>query len=225
MSAPAASAPTGFATQLRAATAPFHAAAEGSGLAERLVAGEVDVDGYAVLVVQLRAVYAALEEVARGVADDPDVGPLMDPRLERTVALDHDLAWLRANAHGPVDDEVLPATAAYVDRLGEVAGWPGGVVAHHYTRYLGDLSGGIVIGRALGRALGGGVDFYRFPADLDARSYKIAYRERLDAAAWASDQRAAITGEVVVAYEHNRAVFDAVHERILGCGAPTQVAP
>jgi hypothetical protein len=53
---------------------------------------------------------------------------------------------------------------------------------HHYTRYLGDLSGGQAIGRILARTFGpengDGTSFYRF--DVVPKPYEDAYRARLD---------------------------------------------
>ncbi len=64
------------------------------------------------------------------------------------------------------------------------AEWGGLYVAHHYTRYLGDLSGGQAIGRILDRDfdLGGrGISFYSFESVPKPKPYKDAYRARLDA--------------------------------------------
>ena len=58
------------------------------------------------------------------------------------------------------------------------------LVAHHYTRYLGDLAGGQVIGRTLEQlyALDGqGLAFYAFPDIGRPVPYRRDYRERLDA--------------------------------------------
>ena len=63
------------------------------------------------------------------------------------------------------------------------ATWPGGFVAHHYTRYLGDLSGGIFIGRVMQRRFGfdtNGIGFYLFADIADPRAFKDVYREQLD---------------------------------------------
>ena len=52
-----------------------------------------------------------------------------------------------------------------------------------------------------------GASFYRFPRITDPKSYKDAYRARLDALALDETGRAALRDEVLVAYEHNIAVF------------------
>jgi heme oxygenase len=199
----------GFAAALRAATSGNHAEAETATFVTDLLAGRLDLAAYARLVVQHAAIYAALERAVDANRDDTLVAPIAAPELERSARLDQDLAWVRERLTDEVEvDEVLPATASYVARLDEVgASWPGGVLAHHYTRYLGDLSGGIHIGRVLERRFGGGTSFYAFPAIPDVRAFKQRYRAALDALPLDAAERAAVTTEVTVAYRHNQAVF------------------
>src|SRR5690606_27166383 len=83
------------------------------------------------------------------------------------------------------------------------------VIAHHYTRYLGDLSGGLAIGRILDRTFeleGRGLSFYRFDG-VKAKLYKDGYRERLDALPLTDEQRAKGVTEVRNAFRHNQLVF------------------
>ncbi|MCB0889873.1 MAG: biliverdin-producing heme oxygenase, partial [Nocardioidaceae bacterium] len=88
--------------------------------------------------------------------------------------------------------------------------WGGFFVAHHYTRYLGDLSGGQAIGAILSREYGlsgSGVEFYAFPEIAKPKLYKDAYRERLDALALTSEEKHAVVEEVKVAFSLNQALF------------------
>lgn len=82
-------------------------------------------------------------------------------------------------------------------------------MAHHYTRYLGDLSGGQAIGRVLDRAFdlqGDGLSFYQFP--MRAKPYKDAYRARLDGLGLDLDDIDRVVDEVKVAFALNQALFD-----------------
>lgn len=214
---PATTTPIGFAAEIRAATTTTHAEAEGAGLLGQLVEGHLDVPAYAVLVAQLHHVYATLERVGAGLATDPVAGVFVDTALDRRDALARDLAWLRERG-AAAEHPILPATRAYGERLELVRAWPAGFVAHHYTRYLGDLSGGQYIGRAAQRHLGGGVDFYRFAAILDPRGYKIAYRAKLDAIALVLDaeERARLVTEVIAAYACNTALLDEAAQVLAG---------
>ena len=89
--------------------------------------------------------------------------------------------------------------------------WPGGFVAHHYTRYLGDLSGGQFLARAIERQLGldprTGTAFYDFSAVGDLTAFKDAYRLRLDAAPWSAEEKTRIVNETALAYDLNTEVL------------------
>jgi hypothetical protein len=56
----------------------------------------------------------------------------------------------------------LPATERYVARLHAVTSGEPAFVAHHYTRYLADLSGGQYLGPAIAAAYGRSGDGHRF---------------------------------------------------------------
>ncbi|MFF5259630.1 heme oxygenase (biliverdin-producing) [Actinomadura viridis] len=199
----------GFAAELREATRSDHGDNEGSSYMAALFDGRLGREEYAALVAQLHPVYDLLEQAADRWAGDPVAAPFLLDGLRRREALEADLAFL----YGPAWRDrpgSLPATRRYCERLRQVCfDRPGGFVAHHYTRYLGDLSGGQYIGlqarRILGLAAGeDGVRFYRFPAA--PKSYRDRYRALLDAAPWDAAERARIIAEVKRAYALNAAV-------------------
>nr|MDT0660418.1 biliverdin-producing heme oxygenase [Micromonospora sp. DSM 115978] len=200
-----------FSARLREATWSDHRAAEAPPFLAALVAGKLDRAGYARLVAQHYFIYRALEECAGPMRQDPVAGGFVDDRLTRLPALVADLEFLI----GPDwDARIEPgaATRGYVARIREVCDrGPAAYLAHHYTRYLGDLSGGLFIGRGVARAYGladgRGVAFYRFDAIGDPRAYKDAYRRKLDSVALPEPDRAALIEEVVTAYRHNTAVL------------------
>ncbi len=203
----------GFAGRLRRATTPDHQQAASSSFMDGLLAGKVDLGGYHLLTRQHLELYRALEMSASVLRDDPMVAALHDPTLERVPALLADLTWLRRE-RGIQVEEVLPATRRYADRIDEVAAtWPGGYVAHHYTRYLGDLSGGLHVGRILSGQLAGGTDFYRFDGVSSPKRFKDAYRAILDAAAWDESEQQRIVAEASRAYAHNRALVAELEQR------------
>lgn len=186
-----------------------HEAAEGSAFVTGLLAGRVDREGYATYLRRLRAVYAAMESLGRAHRSDPWVAAVHDPALERLDAIDADLAfWSPA---GPADERT-PAVTAYVDRLAATTTWGGLFVAHHYTRYLGDLSGGQAIGRTLRGTFdltgADGTRFYAFPDIPRVKPYKDAYRARLDALKADDEQVSRVVAEVRVAFRLNRALLD-----------------
>jgi len=212
---PLAPAPS-LSTVMREGSMAQHTAAEGTDFVTELLAGRLDRAAYVDYLRCLRAVYATLESLVRGTAADAVVAAVHDPDLERLAALDADLAfWDPA----PLVPTTSPAAAAYVDHLTSLAGGPATrVVAHHYTRYLGDLSGGQVIGRLLGRTYGlpagsAGLSFYAFGAVPKPKRYKDAYRARLDALPLDAAGRAEVVDEVCRAFEHNQRLLTALGDR------------
>lgn len=191
-----------------------HQEAEDSLFMSELLVGRVNETGYADYLLRLRGVYEAMERTVRRHAADPVVAAVHDGSLERLDALDADLAhW----APGRGTRVVSPATDAYRDRLARAGEWGGLLVAHHYTRYLGDLSGGQVIGRILDRtfALGGaGIAFYDFPAIPKPKPYKDAYRARLDALGLGAGEVQRVVEEVKVAFRLNQALFTELGQNI-----------
>lgn len=201
----------GFAAQIRSASAAAHQDAEHSPFLDALAAGRLARGGAVAYTAQLYFVYNALEAAGDAHGSDPVAGPFVVEELRRLPALRTDLAallgvdWRHVIAPSP-------ATQEYVDRLRTVAvASPRAYVAHAYTRYLGDLSGGRVIRRWVQAALGStddaGTSFYVFDAIPSAPAFKKEFRARLDRASWDEEQRAEVVGEVIEAFRLNEAVL------------------
>jgi heme oxygenase (biliverdin-producing, ferredoxin) len=192
-----------------------HRTAEGTAFVRDLLGGRVGPVAYGRYAEQLWYVYRALEDGARALAADPVAGPFLQPGLPRVPALERDLGHLL----GPGWRErsaPLPETVRYVRRVRSVAAsWPAGYVAHHYTRYLGDLSGGRVLRAAAERAWGlppggDGVRFYVFDAVPDPAAFKREYRARMDALPLAAGERRAFVAECRAAFALNTALLRAL---------------
>ncbi|MCW2840843.1 MAG: biliverdin-producing heme oxygenase [Aeromicrobium sp.] len=196
---------TSLSTLLRTGSQAEHTAAEGSSFMSELLAGHIDEAGYAHFLGLLRRVYEALETTAAGLTSDPLASAVIDTAIERLAAIDADLDhWGRVDADSA-------ATDAYVARIRDSASWGGLFVAHHYTRYLGDLSGGQAIGRILTREFhldGAGVAFYSFDdAVPKPKLYKDAYRARLDALPLDEQECARVLAEVKTVFSLNGGLF------------------
>ncbi|KUN39378.1 heme oxygenase [Streptomyces longwoodensis] len=211
-----------LAALLRTATRDQHAEAEASVFLAHLLGGRLDVGAYARYTEQLWCVYEALEAPAGRLASDPVAGPFVRPELFRLAALERDLAHLR----GPgwrASLSALPATRAYAERIRACASrWPAGYVAHHYTRYLGDLSGGQFIrGRAektWGFARrGDGVRFYVFDRIQGPAAFKRDYRRLLDEVGADGPERQRMVAECRLAFALNTAVLRELGEE---CALP-----
>lgn len=195
----------GLAALLRSTTARAHERAEGTPFVAALVDGSLPLAGYVDLLTQLHGVYAALEGAAEAVRRDPAGARVALPGLARTPSIENDLEHLV----GPgwrTDLRVLPATRRYVDRVTGVGADVGGWVAHAYTRYLGDLSGGRVLRGALARHHGlpdDALRFYDFPDLPRPKVFKDDYRARLDALPLDPRAREAVAAEAEVAFDLN----------------------
>ncbi|MFC5144017.1 heme oxygenase (biliverdin-producing) [Streptomyces aureoversilis] len=206
---------TPFSTLIRTASHEQHTEAENSSFMSDMLGGRLGVDAYRRYTEQLWFVYRALEAASPGLADDPVAGPFIRPELARTAELERDLAHLG----GPdwrSGLRPLPATARYAARVEECArDWPAGYVAHHYTRYLGDLSGGQIIRGTAEKTWGfarkgDGVRFYVFEAIANPAAFKREYRELLDALPVDDLEKQRVIDECKRAFALNTAVFQAL---------------
>jgi heme oxygenase len=200
-----------FSQALRERTWTGHGDSEGAAFMRDLMEGRGTRDDYIALVAQHYFIYEALEHAAEQFAGDPVAALFISPQLTRLPALELDLEFLL----GPdwrTQITPVPSTQRYVDRIRAIADqdWSGGFVAHHYTRYLGDLSGGQVIGRLMQRHFGfetNGVGFYLFDQIAKPKEFKETYREQLDAVDWDDAERERVIDEVLLAYRFNTELF------------------
>ncbi|MGN6694644.1 MAG: heme oxygenase (biliverdin-producing) [Aquihabitans sp.] len=205
-----------FSATLRFETAGDHRGAEHSAFFDALMRGTLPPAGYVDLLAQHWYAYDQLESQGARLASDPIAAAFVDAALLRLPALSTDLAEL-AGSDWRAEHPASPATAAYVSAIERASAWSGGFVAHHYTRYLGDLSGGQHIGRVAARtyglAPGRGGHFAAFAIE-DAAAYREAYRVKLDQAAWDGGERRRVIDEVHEAYRYNQAVLAALDHHV-----------
>ncbi|MGE2729604.1 heme oxygenase (biliverdin-producing) [Mycolicibacterium vaccae] len=197
--------PRSLSQAMNMGSATEHEAAEQSPFLTELLTGQVGRHGYAAYLVRLRSVYDALETAARSWRDDPLVAAVYDPALERVGAIDTDLQYWSSGSRCEVDS---PAVQRYRERLGQLS-WGGAVVAHHYTRYLGDLSGGQAMATLLDREFGldgAGLAFYQF--GFRVKPYKDSYHARLDDLGLGPKETDAVVAEVKVAFGLNQELLD-----------------
>ncbi|MEU2870387.1 biliverdin-producing heme oxygenase [Streptomyces olivoreticuli] len=203
---------TPFSTLIRTASHEQHTEAENSSFMSDMLGGRLGVAAYRRYTEQLWFVYRALESASAALADDPVAGPFIRPELTRTPELERDLAHL-GGPQWRTDLEPLPATAAYAARVEECArDWPAGYVAHHYTRYLGDLSGGQIIRGTAEKTWGftrkgDGVRFYVFEGIGNPAAFKREYRELLDALPVDDLEKQRVVDECKRAFALNTEVF------------------
>ncbi len=197
--------------RLRLGTRDLHAAAERSGLMAELLAGRIRRPAYLRLLRNLHAIYEALEATLP-LAFTAAAPGLPLAALGRAGALAADLATL----HGPLWRTELPlepAAAAYVQRIEQLAAaTPRRLLAHAYLRYLGDLHGGQLLRRQVGRALGedASLAFYDFGPPEQVLALRLRLREVLAALAPGESEAQAMVDEARWGFEQHRCLFDAL---------------
>ncbi|MEV8180686.1 biliverdin-producing heme oxygenase [Specibacter sp. NPDC078692] len=207
--------PAALSEELKTHTAAAHSAAEDSSFVAELMGGTLDAAALVILLDQSLVIYSALENALAAHADHPQLGAFIDPKLARVAALEADMAfhhgadWEAQLADGRI--EIVPATRAYADALENLGAESiEFLLAHHYVRYMGDLSGGQIIQRLVQRHYGiadEGLNFYTFPEIEKPKPYKDGYRNLMDTTDFTREQKDTILAHAADSFELNRAVF------------------
>lgn len=173
-----------LAAMLREGTKKSHSMAENTGFIACFLKGTVEKASYRKLTANLYYVYSAMEEEFERLQTHPIIAKIYFPILNRKASLERDLQfYYGANWR----EEAQPSLAAqdYVARIHEVArSAPELMVAHAYTRYMGDLSGGQILKKIAQNGMnlseGQGTAFYEFEAIDDEKAFKQMYRAAMD---------------------------------------------
>jgi heme oxygenase (biliverdin-producing, ferredoxin) len=211
-------------TSLREGTQQSHTAAENTAFMKCLMKGIVEREPLRKLFADLYFVYDALETALRSNLEHPIIGAIYFPELNRAESLAEDLAFYYGE-NWQEQIAVSPAGCVYRDRLQNLSETdPVLLIAHAYTRYMGDLSGGQSLKKVIrllaqtasrsALALMGaqGTSFYEFDqiATPEAkRAFKEHYRQALDELSVDAATIDRIVAEANTAFLFNR---DLVHE-------------
>jgi len=147
-----------------------------------------------------------------GKSEDANVKALDYPELRRMPALDLDMEFF----YGPSWRETVRPTAAtrlYVARIREIArSQPLLLVGHQYTRYLGDLFGGQMMGGMARRSLalpdGLGTSFYTFDQIPEAKVFIEGWYSKLNDLPLSPSEKQMIVDEANRVFSLNIALFD-----------------
>jgi heme oxygenase len=205
--------------QLKEGTSAAHAAAENVLFVKNFIKGEIPLSLYTRLLVDLWHVYSTMERRLEedALAKSRHEGGIVDPiffphELNRRDSLELDLEyWLGADWRTTAVAEMSPMTAEYCKRLENCNS--AGLVAHSYTRYMGDLSGGQVLMRKARKAFDlpprsvDGLRFYEFDQIPKASTFKDQYRQELDGLRPAQSVCDEIVAESNVAFLMNMRLF------------------
>ena len=172
-----------LATQLREGTKKAHTNAENVSFVKCFLKGVVEKTSYRNLVKNFYFVYSAMEEEIQRHREHPVISKINFPELNRKQSLEQDLDYYYGG-NWREQIQLSPSGKAYVDHIREIAAnEPELLVAHSYTRYLGDLSGGQILKGIAQTAMNlsdGGTAFYEFADISDEKGFKNKYRQTLD---------------------------------------------
>jgi len=199
-----------LASKLRVGTKKAHTMAENVGFVKCFLKGVVEKNSYRTLVANLYFVYSAMEEEMEKLRQHPIVSQIYFPQLNRKHSLEQDLHYYYgANWRNEV--KLSEAGEAYVQRIREVAATqPELLVAHSYTRYLGDLSGGQILKKIAQRAMNlndGGTAFYEFQEIPDEKAFKNEYRQAMNDLPVDEETAQRIVDEANEAFRMNMKMF------------------
>jgi len=208
-----------LATKLREGTKKAHTAAENMGFIKCFLKGVVEKNSYRKLVANFYFVYAAMEEEMENHKQHPVVSKIYFPELHRKAALEQDLHYyFGSNWREQVTPSV--ATQQYVNRIREIGNIaPELLVAHSYTRYIGDLSGGQILKGIAQRAMnlneGEGTAFYEFEQIPDEKAFKAKYRANLDEMPVDESTEDRIVAEAIAAFGSNMKMFQELEGNLI----------
>jgi heme oxygenase len=194
---------------MRQRTLELHREAERSGVVHDILHRRASGYAYALLLRNLLPAYAAMEHCIERRRLDPRLRPLAQRLLYRSEPIRADLRALQGSDWaGKLP--LLPTAARYAARIALAARLePALLVAHAYTRYLGDLSGGRLLRPLLAAAPGigpGALAFTNFAIPDDGEGFRRRYREGLERAARLAPQPAALVSEAQRAFRLNIAL-------------------
>ena len=203
---------TTLSKDIKSGTKKSHSAAENTKFVAAFLRGVISEENYRTLIKDLYFVYAAIEQEMERLKDDKYIAPINFKELNRIEQLKMDVRYY----YGPNWRSIIaPSESAvqYVERVHEVADKDSYLlVGHHYTRYLGDLSGGQILKGIAEKALnlreGEGLKFYEFDKIDDKKEYKNKYRTALDNLPLDQGQIDAIFTEANYAFKLYMDLFD-----------------
>mmetsp|Transcript_10985 Transcript_10985/g.17908 ORF Transcript_10985/g.17908 Transcript_10985/m.17908 type:complete len:298 (+) Transcript_10985:70-963(+) len=212
----------GLALQLDEGTRKSHSVAENTAFVTGFFRGLSNRESFGELVCSLYHVYCAMEK-ALDASTDSNVRTMDYEELRRKAALERDMQFFFGDDW--LTRSPSPATreyCAHIERTAQEA--PYLLIAHQYTRYLGDLFGGQMMGNMATRSLdlgdeGRGIDFYKFPEIPNNKEFIEDWYSKLNELDLTDAQKQAIVDEGNEVFRLNIEIL----EELEGNGALTAI--
>ncbi|CEP16478.1 hypothetical protein [Parasitella parasitica] len=219
-----------LASAMKEGTKIVHAAAENNIFTKRFLSGSISTDEYGRYINSLYFIYKygiMREDLLAQHKENPIIKLAYFPfELTRESSLIKDLEYYYGKDRiAELTDfkNATPAVKAYVKGLKDAAERnPALLIAHSYSRYLGDLSGGQILAKRLKKHVlkrdvinanwdsHRGLEFYHFEHILNHNEFKNLYRQRLDESPVTQYVKDLIVAEAIYSFELNIALFDEI---------------
>ena len=203
----------GLALQLDDGTRKSHSVAQNSAFVTGFFKGLSNTESYSKLLTSLYFVYVAMEDTFDNTSEEM-VKKMDDPELRRVDAAKVHMEYF----YGPGWEEskkIVPsaATQKYVNRIYEVAqNQPKLLIAHQYTRYLGDLFGGQMMGGMATKSLdlkdGKGIEFYTFDGINDTTDFITRWYTKLNSLNLTEEEKNEIVDEANLVFALNIEILE-----------------
>ncbi|KAG7342563.1 heme oxygenase [Nitzschia inconspicua] len=208
---------SGLALLLDEGTRQSHSMAENTAFVTGFFKGISKPESYRKLLSSLYYVYDAMETTLLH-APDERVQLLNDAALRRVDALQEDMQYFYGQ-NGDWKAKIpkpTPATETYVARILELGANPELsylLIAHQYTRYLGDLFGGQMMGGMASKSMnlpsdGSGVAFYTFKDIDNTQRYITDWYRRLNSLDLTEQQKQNIVEEANLVFGLNIGILE-----------------
>lgn len=182
----------------------------------------VSLPAYRHFLLQLYVLYDAMETELERNKDNPVVGPIHFPQeLNRLKYLEIDLDYYYSKQWRDIlEKNTTPGMKKYVARIKEIGrSNPDLLVAHSYTRYLGDMSGGQILKKMIIKRYNlcdeNGTKFYCFDHIESIGKFKELYSARMNSLELSDHQKNAMVEEAKHIFQFNIDVFQEVGDRFL----------
>lgn len=207
-----------LAERFKKETSDDHKAAEGHPFISALFREELTHVQYFAHIVDLHLVYDAMERSIRSsLSKEPRLQSLHFKGLEREHALQEDIEAKEFTGLVQNPSQQAKSYAAHLRALAET--YPLLLIAHAYVRYLGDLSGGMMLKRHIESQWPDAAHFYNFDKLLKECSldrpaaFKDLFKERLTALSLTPKEQSDLVSEARKAFTLSGKLFDAIIPR------------
>lgn len=209
---------TNLAEKLRIGTTKSHSMAENVSFVKSFLGGVVDKKSYRKLLGNLFFIYSAIEEEIEANKDHEVIKFIYYPELYRKKSLINDLKYYYGDNWFQLIQPSV-ATQLYVDRIHKISyNSPELLIAHSYTRYIGDLSGGQILKKIAKSAMNLpenlGSSFYDFDLIKDEKLFKNQYRNSLNNIPLNQLEVDQIISEANVAFSLNMKIFQELNSNL-----------